>query len=220
MLPRTPCPKTRTCAWGGSCHRFHAPYVVRTRACYTSWTTVLWLFARGDTTRGMTLFLPASPPSLLTTCQRAWPSSLIFPVPATPSPLQWLSLMRGRILSCGIASKYTWWNWQFPLRLASRMPASARQPSTLAWLPPAETMATLPPWQPLTGRLKGLSTQAKPWQPVQACQGSPQPQDSPGEAANCESYRGILCHLVQPQPLFLKKLFQNNYLLFCMTACF
>ena len=136
----TPCPKTRTCAWGGSCHRLHAPYVVRTRACYTSWTTVLRLFVRGDTTRGMTLFLPASPPSLLTTCQRACPSSLIFPVPATPSPLQWLSLMRGQILSCGIVPKYTWWNCT----------------------PPTETTTTLPPWQPLTGWLKGLSTQAKP----------------------------------------------------------
>ena len=33
----------------------------------------------------------------------------------------------------------------------------------------------------------------------------------PWEAANCESYRGILCLMVQPQPLFLKKLFQYYF---------
>ena len=35
-LGQTPCPTTRTCACRGSCHCLHAPYVVRTRACYTS----------------------------------------------------------------------------------------------------------------------------------------------------------------------------------------
>ena len=168
-----------------------------------SLTTVLWLFVRGDTTRGMTLFLPVSPLSLLTTCERACPSSADLPGAgySFPSSVA-LTDVRPDIVMWD-SSKVHLVELTVPfetgLEDASQRKATKYADLVVSCRDNGYTTTLMTIQVGSRGYLHRPSLDNL-YKLVKV--------PSPRVAANCESCHGILCHLVQPQPLFLKKLFQ------------
>ena len=151
----------------------------------------------------MTLFLPVSPPSLLTTCERACPSSADLPsasysFPSSvaltderPGILMWDS---SKVHLVELTVPFETGLEDASQRKAIKytgLVASCRDNGYTTTLTTIQFGSRGFLHRPSLDNLYKLVK-----------------VPSPREAANCESYQGILCHLVQPQPLFLKKFFQ------------